>query len=446
MLNKALPWAVTVSLCCNTTFADVIWSEAVDGDLSNDIANPTSVVLVSSEDQVVGEVGGPNPGEFFDAFTFAVPFATTLVGINLDDYVAQSKNIDSRFELYIGSDATGTALTSIAAGAAEIGQNTIADAVLGGPLPADSYTYVIREIVPGQQYQLGIQLGLVENTIWNELIDGDLSNDQSAPTIVFPFNASNLLAGTVGGADPGEFFDQFFFKVPIGYDLQAIRLVDYVGTVGNASTSTTFYQGIVGGGPAPLAIQAINADGIGNNIVESAGVLGPGFYTMDIQETTPGQRYGFDIEFGSTAFWNEISDGPLSDDPAQPTTLTLPLGESLVAGTFLNGEPVDALTFAVPAGLEVSDISLVDYTARFNPNSNFSLYEGAAGDAGLLVASEDFGPEEIGLSLFETNLPLTDSNYSLVISEETGGQQYTLQFTVSELATNILFSDGFEAL
>lgn len=71
-LSSRTVWCAAALLLAAPLFAAVIWDESVDGDLSNDPAAPTGVSLVDASDAMLGTVGGANPGEFFDVWTFSV--------------------------------------------------------------------------------------------------------------------------------------------------------------------------------------------------------------------------------------------------------------------------------------------------------------------------------------------------------------------------------------
>jgi hypothetical protein len=132
-----------------------IWDESVDGDLSNDQTNPTDITLVSVSDDVIGTVGGANPGEFFDCMRFAVPSGNSVNGIVLTNYVASGGNTTSGFNLYNGTPTDPSAfgdLCSVAVGPVNVGQNILTGACALASLTTGTYTLCWREGTPNQAY------------------------------------------------------------------------------------------------------------------------------------------------------------------------------------------------------------------------------------------------------------------------------------------------------
>lgn len=117
---------------------------------------PTVVSLVDDADQVIGTVGGANPGEFFDVFTFTVPAGFEVTEINLNSYVSAGGNATSGFNLWPGNAGDlgdfALAIFSLAVGPPDVGNNLIATVA---PLTAGDYSISLREGTPGQAYELG---------------------------------------------------------------------------------------------------------------------------------------------------------------------------------------------------------------------------------------------------------------------------------------------------
>ena len=155
-LQKSGVWLLLAfALGAAPLLAAVIWDESVDGDLSNIQNMPTIVTPVDASDAVIGTVGGPNPGEFFDVFTFTVPAGFQLTEINLTSYTAAGGNVTSGFNVWPGSggdlDDFALALLSVAVGPPDAGTNLIAPIA---PLAAGDYSISLREGTPGQAYEL----------------------------------------------------------------------------------------------------------------------------------------------------------------------------------------------------------------------------------------------------------------------------------------------------
>ncbi|MEE4273035.1 MAG: hypothetical protein V2I67_15285 [Thermoanaerobaculales bacterium] len=138
-----------------TAHAATIWDESVDGDLSNDQTAPTDITLVSASDDVMGTVGGANPGEFFDCMRFDVPSGDSVNSIFLTSYVAAGGNTTSGFNLYTGTPADTASfgdLCSIAVGPANVGEDLLTVSCAGSPLATGTYTVCWREGTAGQAY------------------------------------------------------------------------------------------------------------------------------------------------------------------------------------------------------------------------------------------------------------------------------------------------------
>ncbi len=140
--------------------------------------------------------------------------------------------------------------------------------------------------------------------LWDEAIDGDLSNDTLTPTDVNPLSVgSNVITGTVG--DPsgaGEFVDSFTFTVGSGLSVEAINLVSYVTSGLNTSSGFNVATGTSWDGdflaPNFLGSALFTTANVGTDLLDQAslgGSLAAGDYTIGIFEGTPGQAYSIDI-------------------------------------------------------------------------------------------------------------------------------------------------------
>jgi hypothetical protein len=62
-------------------------------------------------------------------------------------------------------------------------------------------------------------------TVWNEAVQGDLSNDGLSPTVVSIINAGDgRVVGTMGDGGSGVDRDYFTFTVPVGAQLSALLI------------------------------------------------------------------------------------------------------------------------------------------------------------------------------------------------------------------------------
>jgi hypothetical protein len=153
-------------------------------------------------------------------------------------------------------------------------------------------------------------------TVWNEAVNGDLSNNPLAPTVVSFAPGSNDIIGEAGnaiGAAPG--FDQDFltFTVPTGYSLASLMAVsvdllsptDKLAFVGlqsgsqitvNVDPPYTNAAGLLGWlhvAPSNDGMNILPAMGIaGDGATGFTGPLSAGSYSVWIQDTSP-----FDYDF-----------------------------------------------------------------------------------------------------------------------------------------------------
>ena len=166
---------------------------------------------------------------------------------------------------------------------------------------------------------------LYGNTVNNESVIGDLSNNWAAPTsLSFTLGSNQVLGSLVrlASTSPDD-KDYFTFVVPAGAQILAINVLP--GTVAGGAGGVSFF-GIASGTsvldpsttPNTLAASLLGytlygAADIGSSILgrlatsnastpaaQGFGVLGPGNYTIWIQEGATGTfNYGFDILIGT---------------------------------------------------------------------------------------------------------------------------------------------------
>ena len=146
--------------------------------------------------------------------------------------------------------------------------------------------------------------------VYNEAVNGDLSNSGLSPTFVSVAAGSNQVLGTTGNPGPGIDRDYFTFTVPVGQVLSGLTV--QAGTVplglaflglqsGTQVTAPT-------GGPATVLLgwaHYASAD-VGNNILPRigtgagaigfVGALGAGNYSVWIQDFNAGSStYSFNL-------------------------------------------------------------------------------------------------------------------------------------------------------
>ena len=140
--------------------------------------------------------------------------------------------------------------------------------------------------------------------VWDESINGDLSNDGLAPQALTLFPGSNQLVGSTGDGGQGVDRDYFTFTLTPGRTLSSIRLL------GNTFVSGAFSFIGIQTGPQ-VTVQPSGAGGnlllgwthysmndIGTDIlpaITSGGPLSPGTYSVWVQDTGGPATYGFDL-------------------------------------------------------------------------------------------------------------------------------------------------------
>ena len=136
--------------------------------------------------------------------------------------------------------------------------------------------------------------------VWDEALDGDLSNFSGSPTPIVLMNGINDLFGTIGGtSDPnvGDGFDTFTFTLSPNQTLESILITNYQVSGGNTSTGVNIFSG-VGLGGTFLGSVAMNTSHVGSDILTltSIGPLDSGTYTIAMREfTAPNQIYAFSL-------------------------------------------------------------------------------------------------------------------------------------------------------
>jgi hypothetical protein len=142
--------------------------------------------------------------------------------------------------------------------------------------------------------------------VWNESVNGDLSNNGLAPTQLTFASGTNTVIGTVGDAGTGTGIDRdyFSFVVPTGTVLTSIVLRNETSVSGSAS-----FLGLEQGPQMTVTPSGGNiqdflgylhydASLVGTDLlptITSAGKLSSGTYTVWVQETGGQVPYGFDF-------------------------------------------------------------------------------------------------------------------------------------------------------
>ncbi len=133
---------------------------------------------------------------------------------------------------------------------------------------------------------------------YDELVDGDITDDRFNPLVLNAADGVNVLSGTVVDGDR----DYFTFTVPAGSELVAINLTDYVSPDFAAflgvQAGATFtvdpdlpdpgpLLGYVLYGPMTLGTDILDDMGAGFGAIGFTGALPEGQYTFWNQQTGP---------------------------------------------------------------------------------------------------------------------------------------------------------------
>ncbi len=167
---------------------------------------------------------------------------------------------------------------------------------------------------------LVLPFGTAQALTWDEVLNGDLSDSGSAPTLLGTLaSGDNMISGTMGslgGTGPMD-ADVWNFTVAPGYDLTGINLLSYSATSGK--TNNQSFMAIANGGSINMgdpsnhlsnSLWGYGTDGFGNTYTDLLalldagpefggigfnGPLPPGNYTFWIQEGSDQIHYGIDF-------------------------------------------------------------------------------------------------------------------------------------------------------
>jgi hypothetical protein len=158
---------------------------------------------------------------------------------------------------------------------------------------------------------LALPLGSAQALTWDETVNGDLSGNGAAPTLLGTLSPGiNLISGTMGslnGTGPLD-ADVWNFTIAAGYYLTGINLVDYSATSGSPSNNS--FMAIANGGSINFndpslhlsnALWGYGQDGFGNTYTNLLALLddGPEFGGIGFNGPLPAGNYTFWIQEGS---------------------------------------------------------------------------------------------------------------------------------------------------
>jgi hypothetical protein len=151
----------------------------------------------------------------------------------------------------------------------------------------------------------GIAVDARASTVWNEAVNGDLSNDGLAPTLLIFALGDNAVLGSTGQAgQPGGDRDYFTFTVAPGTVLTSISLLANTFVSGSASflaiqagpQLTVTPTG--GGAQNLLGFVHYDTSQIGSNLLPIMGIPGAlpsGAYSVWVQELGGTVDYGLNF-------------------------------------------------------------------------------------------------------------------------------------------------------
>lgn len=126
------------------------------------------------------------------------------------------------------------------------------------------------------------------SVVWDENVDGNLSNDPFSPTVL-DFNAgSNMVIGRTLGSStaPSDGYDVFSFVIEAGETLESIFLDAYLPASGGSSGFNFTSGAAAGAGGTFIFGPAADGTFVGTDFLVTQGVgsLGAGTYFMEVRE------------------------------------------------------------------------------------------------------------------------------------------------------------------
>lgn len=165
-----------------------------------------------------------------------------------------------------------------------------------------SFGMVVRGVVGAAA--VGFAFAAQGVTVWDEVLDGDLSNDGLAPTsLTFAPGVSSIF-GTTGASASGMDRDYFSFTVPTGAELTQVVLRAGSEFAGGSAfialqvgPQVTVNPVTFEGRDALMGFVHYNNDQIGSDILSyfSLSALPSGTYSVWIQELGNVVPYGLDM-------------------------------------------------------------------------------------------------------------------------------------------------------
>lgn len=124
--------------------------------------------------------------------------------------------------------------------------------------------------------------------VWDEAVDGNLSNDPFAPTVLSFGVGDNIVRGRTLGSStpPSDGYDVFSFTIDPGFSLDAIILSAYSPATGGTSGFNFTTGSAAGAGGTFIFGPGVGGDAVGSDflVTQGVGTLGADTYFMEVRE------------------------------------------------------------------------------------------------------------------------------------------------------------------
>lgn len=377
----------------HTAYADSIYDEGGDGDLSDNRTAPTALSLSIGQNRLVAT---SRQGDL-EYVAITLPPGGQLEQLVVSTFVSTDPIAFAGIQAgaQFTEPNTGTDVSKVlgyahfGSGANNVGTDILDDMGTGagaigftGPLTGSVYTLWLQQAGTAvTTYTLDLFVGpTVSVATHDEAIDGDLAGDLANPTTLPLVAGGNLITATSVRGD----VEYFHTAVPLGHQLAAFLIAAYAGqnddtafvAMQKGSTFTEPTQGtnvanLLGYSHMGPAIEPVGADlldnmGAGVGAIGFSGPLYSGDYTFWMQQTgLATTTYAVELVISPVAtrtLYSEIVSGDLSGDLTAPTVLTTTVGGNIVSAVSTQGDR-EYFRVAVPTGHALEAIFLNSYAS-----------------------------------------------------------------------------------
>ena len=281
---------------------NLVYSESVNGDLSNTNTAPSSITFAAGNNRVVAEQSSDNT----DYFTFEVPEGYELSEIIVDDFdIADDGFIGIANGTTIEGETAADLLGGLVYGTSNIDSDILPAMGLlsgstgfSGTLSTGNYTVWLNQTGSTSNVTLNFVISVadepiegIEDLVYDESVDGDLSNNNTTPSSI-TFVAGNNRIVTEQSSDNTDYFT---FEVPEGYELSEIIVDDFDilddafigianGTTINGFTADELLGGLVYG-VSHIDTNILPAIGLLAGTTGFSGALPAGEYSVWLNQT-----------------------------------------------------------------------------------------------------------------------------------------------------------------